>query len=222
SPLAARRSPLAARRSPLAARRTSLTVERWTREDVTALFLTPATAGLSGGETRTVPEGTITNLDVCVPLDPMNTPTVAIDKRYATAKQEIGVPYKGHLTQQGWVLPTNADAAHVMKQVRRNLPRCRYPGSMNAPMDPRTRISGTSRSAKYARDSFGWHGHRIEQTMNRNGERASVSTLLLLQRGPVLLALDYTNYTPKVPEQKLHSYNLGVPRKIRAHPAGRG
>ncbi|MEW9533626.1 hypothetical protein [Microbispora sp. NPDC049125] len=187
---------------------------------MTALFLTPATASLSGGETRTVPAGTITNLDVCVPLDPMNTPTVAIDKRYATAKQEIGLPYKGHLTQQGWILPTDADAAHVMKQVRRNLPRCRYSGSTNSPMDPRTRISGTSTPEKYARDSFGWHGHRIEQTMNRNGERASVSTLLLLQRGPVLLALDYTNYTPKTPEQKLRAYNMTVLSKVLAHPDG--
>jgi len=50
--------------------------------------------------------------------------------------------------------------------------------------------------------------------MNVNGDRASVSTILVLQRGPVVLALDYTNYSTKTPEQALRVYNLGILRKI--------
>jgi hypothetical protein len=53
-----------------------------------------------------------------------------------------------------------------------------------------------------------------EQLMNVNGDRASVSTILVLQRGPVVLALDYTNYSTKTPEQALRVYNLGILRKI--------
>ncbi|MCT9930439.1 hypothetical protein N5079_09440 [Planotetraspora sp. A-T 1434] len=73
--------------------------------------------------------------------------------------------------------------------------------------------------AKVPRDSFGWRGHRVEQTMSVNGKRASVSTLLLLQRGPIVLALNYTNYTPTTPEQTLRAYNMTILRKILAHPA---
>jgi hypothetical protein len=53
--------------------------------------------------------------------------------------------------------------------------------------------------------------------MSVNGKRASVSTVLVPQRGPVVLALDHTNYTPKAPEQTLRAYNLGVLRKILNH-----
>ncbi|MCT9934959.1 hypothetical protein N5079_32605 [Planotetraspora sp. A-T 1434] len=215
----ANRVQVATTTSSLVANEASLAAKEWTKEDVATLFLTPADAGLVGGETRSVPPGTTSRISVCVPLNPLNTPTVPEDKRYATAKQEIGLPYKGHLTQQGWVLPTEAHASTLMRKVGRKVPQCRYSGASNDPMDPGTRISGTSAPEKYARDDFGWHGHRIEQAMSVNGKRASVSTVLLLQRGPVVLALDYTNYTPKAPEQALRAYNMTILRKILAHPA---
>jgi hypothetical protein len=157
-------------------------------------------------------------MNVCVPLNPMNTPSVPVDKRYATAKRDITVPYKGRLTQQGWVLPSEADASALMRQVTRRLPQCRYNGSTSDPVDPTKKVSGTSTTQAYETDGFGWHGHQIEQLMNVNGERASVSTVLVLQRGPILLARDYTNYTTKTPEQALRAYNLGVLRKILNHP----
>jgi hypothetical protein len=34
-----------------------------------------------------------------------------------------------------------------------------------------------------------------------------------------VLALDYTNYTPKTPAQTLQAYNLSILRKILNHPA---
>ncbi|GII56027.1 hypothetical protein Pth03_44160 [Planotetraspora thailandica] len=182
--------------------------------EVTDLFLTPAEADLTGGYTRTVAEGTLTQLGVCVPLNPMNIPSVPVDKHYATAKQEIGVPYKGHLTQQGWVLPNEADASALMKQVTRRLPQCRYHGSTSDPVDRTKKISRTSTAQAYQPDGFGWHGHQIEQLSNVNGERASVSTILVVQRGPIILALDYINYTTETPEHALRAYNLGILRKI--------
>ncbi|WP_203958163.1 hypothetical protein [Planotetraspora mira] len=190
-----------------------------TDEDVASSFLDPAEAGLAGGETRTIPAGTLSKLSICVPLNPLNTPEVAVNKRYATAKEEITVPYKGHLTQQGWVLPSEAAASALMKQVTRRLPQCRYNGSASDPVDPTRRISGISNPKTYEPDAFGWHGHQIEQLMNVNGERASVSTVLILQRGPVVLALDYVNYTEKAPAQTLRTYNLSVLRRVLAHPA---
>ncbi|GAA1276681.1 hypothetical protein Psi02_00320 [Planotetraspora silvatica] len=207
-------TPSAAKPSPIA-----YSAQSETREDVTALFLDPAEAGLSGGETQTVPEGTLSRLNICVPLNPLNTPGVPVDKQYATAKEAFTVPYKGRLTQQGWVLPSEAAASTLMKQVNRKLPQCRYSGSTNDPVDPTRRISGVSRPQTYEPDAFGWHGQQIEQLMNVNGERTSVSTVLILQRGPVILALDYTNYEPKEPEQTLRAYNLGVLRRVLAHPA---
>jgi hypothetical protein len=187
--------------------------------DVTELFLSPTEADLAGGHMRTVPEGTLTQLSVCVPLNPLNTPSVPVDKRYASAKREITVPYKGHLTQQGWVLPSEADASALMRQVARRLPQCRYQGSASDPVDPTKKISGSSTTQAYQPDGFGWHGHQIEQLMNVNGERTSVSTVLVVQRGPVVLALDYTNYAPKAPERILRAYNLGILRKILDRPA---
>ncbi|GII54133.1 hypothetical protein Pth03_25220 [Planotetraspora thailandica] len=44
-----------------------------TGDDVTTLFLDPAEAELAGGETRTVP-GTLSRVNLCVPLNPINTP----------------------------------------------------------------------------------------------------------------------------------------------------
>ena len=114
---------------------------------------------------------------------------------------------------------SEAAASALMKQVSRKLPQCRYNGSTSDPVDPARRISGISNPKTYEPDAFGWHGHQIEQLMNVNGKRISVSTVLILQRGPVLLALDYTNYTPKAPEQTLRTYNLGILRKILARPA---
>jgi hypothetical protein len=49
----------------------------------------------------------------------------------------------------------------------------------------------------------------------KQGEKGS----LILQRGPVVLALDYTNYTPKAPAQTLRAYNLSILRKILNNPA---
>jgi hypothetical protein len=69
---------------------------------------------------------------------------VPVDKQYATAKEAITFPYKGRLTQQGWVLPSEADASALMKQVTRRLPQCRYNGSASDPVDPTRRISGIS------------------------------------------------------------------------------
>jgi hypothetical protein len=195
------------------------TAKAWTRESVAALFLTPAEAGLTGGEVTTDPAATSTSLRVCVALDPEQAPTVPMDKRYATDRKEIGLPYKGHLVQQGWVLPTEADATEVMKQVGKQIPRCRYSGSARDPFDNKTRITGTSDPRSYPVDSFGWHGHRIEQTMSRDGKRVSVSTQLLLQRGPVVLALDYIDYTTEVPKQNLWDSNMTVLHKILAHSA---
>jgi hypothetical protein len=114
---------------------------------------------------------------------------------------------------------SEAAASALMKQVSRKLPQCRYNGSASDPVNPARRISGISNPQAYEPDAFGWHGHQIEQLMNVNGKRTSVSTVLILQRGPVLLALDYTNYTPKAPEQTLRAYNLGILRKILARPA---
>ncbi len=188
----------------------------WTREDVAALFVAPEEAGLAGGEVRNVEQGTASEIALCVPLNPANTPTVAADKRYSTVRQEITVPYKGRITQQGWVFPNDAEATAIMRLISAKLPRCRYSGTTSAPLEPASRISGNSDTHVYSRDAFGWHGHRIEQIMNVNGKRVSVSTLLLLQRGPVLLTLDYTNYTAKTAAQALRAYNMGILRKVLA------
>jgi hypothetical protein len=84
-----------------------------------------------------------------------------------------------------------------MNNIGRTLPRCRNSGTTPSPLKPTDRISDTSTTHPYHRDQFGWHGHRIEQTMSVDHQRASVSTRLLLQRGSVVLALEYINYTRK-------------------------
>ncbi|MCT9935450.1 hypothetical protein N5079_35145, partial [Planotetraspora sp. A-T 1434] len=119
----------------------------------------------------------------------------------------------GFQERSGCALPRSPS---LTRKVGRKIPRCRYSGTTNDPMDPRTRISETSSPPKYPRDPFGWRGHRVGQTMSVNGKRASASTLLLPQRGPIVLALDYTNYTPKTPEQTLRAYNMTILRRILA------
>lgn len=191
----------------------------WTRENVAGLFIGPAQAGLDGGESSTVPPASTDRLAVCMPLNPLQGALVVpIDRRYATAGRDISLPHKGHLFQRGWVLPSTADASRVMRQVRAKLSRCRYSGTITDPADAYVRISSTSTTHRYPKDAFGWHGHRIEVTMVRDGRRASVTTALLLQRGPVLLSLDYINYDREATEERLRAYNLGVLRKVLTHP----
>lgn len=190
----------------------------WTRESVAEMFLSPAQAGLAGGTSRTIPPAEIDHLSVCLPRNPfLETLDVPIDRRYATVRQETGLPDKGRLAQQGWVLPSEAEAARIMHRVRQKLPRCRYTGTLTDPADAYVRIRSVSTTHRYPEDSFGWHGHRIELTMFRDGERVSVSTALLLRRGPVLLALDYVNYRREATEQRLRAYNLGILRKVLAN-----
>jgi hypothetical protein len=52
--------------------------------------------------------------------------------------------------------------------------------------------------------------HRIEQTAKADGQRVSVSTEMLLHRGPVVLRLDYVNYVPKTAENALRAYNMEI------------
>lgn len=182
--------------------------------DVAELFLDPAQANLAGGEIRSVAAGSTGRVLLCVPLNPFKTPAVTVAKRYATAGREIGVPYKGRITQQGWVMPSEAEAAILMKKMARRLPECRYSGSAASILQQGARVSGISAPHTYERDEYGWKGHRIEQTLSTDNRRASVSTRLLIQRGPVVLALEYINYTRKTHEQRLHEYNMTVLQKI--------
>ncbi|WP_204076459.1 hypothetical protein [Planotetraspora phitsanulokensis] len=50
-------------------------------------------------------------------------------------------------------------------------------------LDATRRISGVSTPQIYESDAFGWHGHQIEQLINVNGERTSISTTLILASG---------------------------------------
>lgn len=188
--------------------------ERWGPREVAALFLNPEQANLDGGEVRTIAAKTTRDLFVCTPLNPFETPTVTVGKRYATAGSEIGVPYKGRIVQQGWVMPSEAAATAVMKKVSRKVPECRYSGSAPSVLQPGTRLSGVSVPHVYPRDEYGWSGYRIEQTLSTNNRRASVNTRLLIQRGSVVLALEYVNYTRKTHERLLRKYNMSILNKI--------
>jgi hypothetical protein len=192
--------------------------EKWTRAKVTSLFLDAPAAGLDGGELRIEPEGTAASIHVCVPLNPFDTPTVPVDKRYSTAAHEIRVPGKGHITQRGWVLPTPAAARTIMNKIAKKLPACRYHGNATVHLEPGKRIAATSTTHRHPPD-HAWRGHRIEQVTFTNGKRASVGTDLLLRRGPVILRLTYLNHTPKTNEATLRTYNATVLRKVLARSA---
>ncbi len=187
---------------------------QWGPHEVAAFFLDPAQANLVGGEIRTVAAGHTGRVLLCVSLDFFKLPAAAVPKRYATSSREIGVPSKGRITQQGWVMPTEAEAAALMRRIRHKLPKCHYSGSAASALQPGTRVSGISTPHTYSLDEYGWRGHRIEQTLSTNNRRASVNTRLLIQRGSVVLALEYINYTPKTHEQQLREYNMTILRKV--------
>ncbi|MEU7002666.1 hypothetical protein [Nonomuraea sp. NPDC046570] len=191
----------------------------WTREKVVGLFLDPAGAGLRGGEVHVEPQGTTAAIDVCVPLNPFDTPRVAVDRRFATLKREIGLPGKGRIVQRGWVLPSADRAGKVMRKVGKRLSACRYDGTAATSLEPGKRMKGSSSVVGYPRDDDGWRGYRIEQTTAVDRQRVSVGTEMLVQRGPVVLRLDYVNYEPHTGEQTLRAYNIGVLRKVLARPA---
>ncbi|MCG5216587.1 hypothetical protein [Streptosporangium sp. KLBMP 9127] len=192
---------------------------KWTPEKVSALFLDAAGAGLTGGKSHTVPQGTIDKIILCVPLNPLKMPTVPVEKTHSTTGQESGVAGKGRIVQEGWVLPDEAKATELSRQIDSKMSECRYSGSTQALFDKDVRVDSSSTTHAYPRDEFGWQGHRIEQTMALDRKRNSVSTELLVRRGPVILRLHYINYTPKTAEPELRSQNLSVLRKVLAHPA---
>jgi hypothetical protein len=98
---------------------------------------------------------------------------VPVDKRYATAKETITAPCKRHLTQQGWVPPSEADAAALHEAGQPETPRCHYNGSTSDPVDPTRRISGISNPQTYEPDAFGWHGHQMEQLITANAQEGA-------------------------------------------------
>jgi hypothetical protein len=193
--------------------------QQWTREKVTTLFLDPAAAGLEEGKSQTIPQGTTAKIDVCVPFDPMNVPAVPVDQNYSTAAHDTDLEGKGRLVQQAWVLPSDDEAAALSKQIADKVVDCRYSGATHVMPDHDARIDGSSTTYPYPRDRYGWRGQRVEQTTAVERERSSVSTQLLLQRGPVILRLHYTNYGKKAPAPKLRDYNMSVLSKALAHPA---
>ncbi|GAA1686069.1 hypothetical protein GCM10009733_098440 [Nonomuraea maheshkhaliensis] len=198
------------------ARVTSLTGASvtWTREGVAGLFLNATQAGLGGGEERSLPQGTTASMDVCVPLDMFKVPRVAVDPRFATVVREIGLPGKGRIIQQGWVLPSAVQAERVMRAVDKKLGACRYSGAAPVSLRPGQRLWGKSVVHSYPRDLNGWKGYRIEQTAKADGERVSVGTGVVLHRGPVVLRLEYVNYVPRTAEGALRTYNMGILRKV--------
>lgn len=186
----------------------------WTREGVAGLFLDAARAGLSGGVVRSVPQGTTESMGVCVPLNMFDTPRVAVDPRFATVVREIGLPSRGRIIQQGWVLPSVLQAEHVMQAVDKKLGACRYVGAAPVLLRPGQRLWGKPAVYPYPRDANGWKGYRIEQMAKADGERVSVGTEVVLHRGPVVLRLEYVNYVPKTAEDTLRAYNMGILRKV--------
>ncbi|MEU7004246.1 hypothetical protein [Nonomuraea sp. NPDC046570] len=191
--------------------------EAWTREKVVGLFLDAAGAGLRGGEVHVEPQGATAAIEVCVPLNPFDTPRVAVDRRFSTLTREVGLPGKGRIVQRGWVLPSAGRAGKVMKKVGERLSACRYDGTAATSLEPGKRVKGSSFVAAYPRDDDGWRGYRVEQTTSVDRERVSVGTEVLVRRGPVVLRLDYVNYEPNTAERTLRAYNMGILRKVLAH-----
>jgi hypothetical protein len=176
---------------------------------VEATFATPATVGLKGGRVIRIPRGTTDEVLLCIPLTLLHTaPAVQVTKRYATAGREIVRSGTGVFTEQGWVLPRTANADALMSRVASHLAECRYSGSASDPLDPAQHIRTSSVPARYLQDTSGWRGYAIRQDVWVNGKRASSSVRLLVQRGPVLLALEYIDYASVIAQDRLVSVNL--------------
>ena len=65
---------------------------KWTQEKVSALFLDAAGAGLTGGKSHTVPQGTIDKIILCVPLNPLNKCRPCRSKRLIPRPARRGGP----------------------------------------------------------------------------------------------------------------------------------
>ncbi|GAA3832052.1 hypothetical protein GCM10022226_61520 [Sphaerisporangium flaviroseum] len=182
-----------------------------TAASVEASFATAATVGLPGARSTTIPaRGTSGEILICAPLTPLHgVARVQVPRRYATAGRELIVPGTGVFTQQGWILPDTAHATTLMRRITTRLNRCRYSGTADDPVTPAKKIRATSTTAAYATDSAGWRGHTIGQAVWVANKRTSVNVRVLVQRGPVLLALESIDYTTGKTEQALIESNFG-------------